>query len=1116
MSCDEKIFEELCLNRKNWVESSKVNGFYAGILKLLTEMYPDKAHFVYELLQNAEDAKATSVNFILHEDCLEFIHNGSRLFNIKDIDAITNIANTTKNKNEDHSIGKFGVGFKAVFEYTSNPRIYSGEWNFEINDLVVPTKIHPLPNQDNNKTYFILPFNNGKMKSYEEIKIGLSKLPLETLLFLNNIKELNWECGEEKHKIYKEEKNHNISLYVDAEIRPRSQYLKFSKNNIKLKKSDGNMIDISVALAYKLSSNIVVPIESHEKNVFIYFPAEKENSKLRFLINAPFDSDVSRASTRDTEDNLKLIHEIAELQAETMQFLKCNGYLTTEFLGILPNSKDCLSDMYSVFHSRILETFKNEDYTPTMSGNFLPAKKLYKGGQMYPNGPHMSEFISNNDLALMMMLEDETDKKIDLWVQNARQNNSSADFFLQDLNIPVFKNDELIKWLQSAENNTNKFSIWENLINKKTPENLAKMYLMFSENKVSYKIKYEINKIPLFRCMDGKMYSFDDRIYTLQDYDNLNNISNNHHIIDNKTFGSKRQKEKIKDYFYEYLNIEDFSQKSLCKEMLEKYKVKDNTTDEISLDEHMQDIKLLIQTYKENNIEIKRELENKRFVLNSENEYCEASNMYLDDRYGNISPNISKMMNDVSSILKLSKISIEYKNYLKSDEIKVFVEILTELKAKKQLWMVKSMCEKNPNYYEKLCSYRNKSYTGIDEDYDIYKLEDIIERVDLLPKVSRLIWISILQKIFTPNTTTAIYKANQQDIRHTCPSKYVSILAKNKWILNKNGILCKPEDISFENLPDNWNRPEEGYNHPILKAIKFGLHNQKLKEIKLEEDNIAHQAGFKNHEAAVKAKQLYEIAEQSGKSEEEIKEFLQPRKNCNHLPESSSNNLERRQSKISDNYNEAENQTYEIRERSIRVSNKNKSDITEYLEKEYTNDDGEMYCQLCGKIMPFKKKNGKYYFEATQIFTKMDKENKNQYLALCPNCAAEYDEWVRKDENKSKELKDIIKARNYQEQETHVEINFYMNNTAKFLRFTGKHYLDLSTILGINRTNLENEKSENKFNKICDISNTKKGDTVYSETFGEGVVEDILGEKIVQVKFSSTIKKMSIEYLKKK
>ena len=36
---------------------------YPGLKTLVSQIYPDEAHFIYELLQNAEDAQATEVEF---------------------------------------------------------------------------------------------------------------------------------------------------------------------------------------------------------------------------------------------------------------------------------------------------------------------------------------------------------------------------------------------------------------------------------------------------------------------------------------------------------------------------------------------------------------------------------------------------------------------------------------------------------------------------------------------------------------------------------------------------------------------------------------------------------------------------------------------------------------------------------------------------------------------------------------------------------------------------------------------------------------------------------------------------------------------------------------------
>ena len=61
-------FNELSLKRKSWVDTTKSNGFDNGIKNLLTELYPDNAHFIYELLQNAEDTEATEVKFSLKDN----------------------------------------------------------------------------------------------------------------------------------------------------------------------------------------------------------------------------------------------------------------------------------------------------------------------------------------------------------------------------------------------------------------------------------------------------------------------------------------------------------------------------------------------------------------------------------------------------------------------------------------------------------------------------------------------------------------------------------------------------------------------------------------------------------------------------------------------------------------------------------------------------------------------------------------------------------------------------------------------------------------------------------------------------------------------------------------
>ena len=134
-------------------------------------MYPDTAHFIYELLQNAEDMHATVARFILSENAIEFEHNGTkRSFNLADVDAITNIGNNAEKRNDVTAIGKFGIGFKAVFAYTDTPEIHSGDYHFKIEDVYVPTKVKNMRTVDPDGiewTKFILPFNKANKSASE-------------------------------------------------------------------------------------------------------------------------------------------------------------------------------------------------------------------------------------------------------------------------------------------------------------------------------------------------------------------------------------------------------------------------------------------------------------------------------------------------------------------------------------------------------------------------------------------------------------------------------------------------------------------------------------------------------------------------------------------------------------------------------------------------------------------------------------------------------------------------------------------------------------------------------------------------------------------------------------
>src|SRR5438105_14803651 len=160
---------------------------YSGIREIVEELYPDRAHFIYELLQNAEDAGAECASFELSPDQVAFLHDG-RPFTQDDVWGITNIGKGTK-KEQDDAIGRFGVGFKAVFAYSETPHIWSPTFSFKITDLVLPSALDPKRELEG-KTRFEFPFNNPKKQiedAHAEVKAGLGGLAETTLLFLSHL-----------------------------------------------------------------------------------------------------------------------------------------------------------------------------------------------------------------------------------------------------------------------------------------------------------------------------------------------------------------------------------------------------------------------------------------------------------------------------------------------------------------------------------------------------------------------------------------------------------------------------------------------------------------------------------------------------------------------------------------------------------------------------------------------------------------------------------------------------------------------------------------------------------------------------------------------------------------
>lgn len=272
-----------------------------GIKSSVVEKYSDQAHFIYELLQNADDALATSARFVLSDRELIFAHNGTKRFSISnpatededtaagqlgDINSITSIANSNKTSS---SIGKFGVGFKAVFQYTSTPHIYDPDVFFKIERFIVPKSINDdYIGRKPGETLFVFPFDHadrGPEKAFEDISDKLCSL-VYPVLFLTNLKKISFD----------------YPLVSGT-------YTKNIEENLKFRSTDAELICFETEIGDKLNKCRLWLFSRNEKNgyrysigfflnndnkllpllypAFCFFPT-KEATGLNFILHAPF------------------------------------------------------------------------------------------------------------------------------------------------------------------------------------------------------------------------------------------------------------------------------------------------------------------------------------------------------------------------------------------------------------------------------------------------------------------------------------------------------------------------------------------------------------------------------------------------------------------------------------------------------------------------------------------------------------------------------------------------------------------------------------------------------------------------------------------------------------
>jgi hypothetical protein len=735
--------ESLAQKRQRWIDVNRENNFEEGIKRLLTELYPDNAHFIYELLQNAEDPCASVVRFTLSNEEIEFEHNGERLFDLKDVESITSIGASTK-RDDPTSIGKFGVGFKAVFAYTSTPEIHSGDFHFRIQDLVVPVtngvKIIAFGEKE---TRFIFPFDHPTKRppqAVEEIKRGLQALGDNTLLFLNHIRLIEYLLPDGSLGSLEriEHKNGHIEIHAfhPGGEKTVSHWLRYQKD-VDVVDEDGKTKTCRIAIAYSLQQEDkkknhpkwkIVPLNHGQ--VSIYFPAEKETSSLRFHIHAPFASTVARDSVRDCEANRQLRNCIAGLVVDSLTDIRDRGMLTMGFLAVLPNQTDSLSPFYEPIRAAVVCAFKDEPLTPTRSGKHAPATGLYRGPAK------IAEVLNDEDLSLLTNFEPP------LWAANPPQQNQREDRFLDSLKIDNWGWSELSSTLSHlGDDERETIEAW---VAQKDDAWVMRFYALLGE---ASEMHYE------------SVYAEDLRIVRIEV------DQSNEHVSPQVAFfppeqetapprdirfvkptvystGRSEAQKKYAVAFLEHIGVRPFDAKTVIELRLDYY---DNPPDHV-VDAYYKDIVQFITYWKKTT---DAELFKKhRFLLgessNGKLYWRKPEQLCMDLPFENTG------LKELTTIHKKYVLWACYKDKLNDEsQFADFTKFLRAVGVMYSVNVSQASIWNNPHRQElmKGLGGTRETYTSIREDYSINALDSYIKLQSV--SASRLVWQALIWSRFT-------------------------------------------------------------------------------------------------------------------------------------------------------------------------------------------------------------------------------------------------------------------------------------------------------------------------------------------------------------------------------
>lgn len=355
---------------------------------LLAERYGDRTHFIFELLQNAEDALKKrgewggprSVKFDLSTSGLVTSHFG-KLFDEADVRGVCGIGESTKNLTD---IGRFGIGFKSVYAFTDLPEIHSGCEHFAIDSYVWPRSVKERTLEPE-ETQICVPFLANEPAATKEILKGLRHLGPRTLLFLREIEEISWSVVDGPSGLYLRNKPEVVGNEArkvvligqdDENDDFEEQWIVFSREVFYEEVSVGH-VEVAFHLELDGENGQSTSVRrAHDTELVAFFPTVLP-TYLGFVVQGPYRTTPSRDNVPQNDRwNQYLIQETAILLIDALKGLRQLGLLNVSALQCLPLDPSQFPEgsRFFLLFQAIEESLKAEPLLPAYGGGHIAAQ----------------------------------------------------------------------------------------------------------------------------------------------------------------------------------------------------------------------------------------------------------------------------------------------------------------------------------------------------------------------------------------------------------------------------------------------------------------------------------------------------------------------------------------------------------------------------------------------------------------------------------------------------------------------------------------------------------------------------------------------------------------------